>query len=319
MTTSLPLRDFGPDGLRTTGLGQGGAVIDRSSAADGVATVRAALDAGIRYFDTSPGYCDNESQTIFGQGLRGAGDDVVVATKVGYFEDPMDFRRPDAIARQIEDNLQRLGRDRVDLLQVHEANWSAWWKDGGGRTRISAAESYDFAGAPVFEALRRAKERGLCRYIGITGNVASEMSRVLRNVDPDTFLMAYNYDLVLRTAEAEAIPLAVEKKAVVILGAIFYAGRLVAPHPEWLESPPEWMDAELQARFRELYAIQRDSGLSLVELSVRFALAQPDASVVLVGTKTPAETMESVRAAEAGALPADLQRRIEALGLRRER
>jgi aryl-alcohol dehydrogenase-like predicted oxidoreductase len=319
MSEQLPIRKFGASGPETTALGQGGAVISRSSYADGVATIKGALEAGIRYFDTSPGYCDNESQLVFGEGLEGAGEDIMIATKLGYFRDSADFRRPEALRRQIEDDLRRLRRDRVDVLQVHEANWACWWKDGAGRERIGRAEDYDFAGAPVFDVLHEARAKGLCRYIGITGNVAREMTRVLQDVEVDTFLMAYNYDLILRTAEVEAIPLAKEKDAVLILGAIFYAGRLVEIHPEWLETPPDWMNETLRQRFARLYEIQRESGLGMVELCVRFALAQSDASVVLVGTKTPEETAESVRAAEAGPLPADVQKSIETLGLNMER
>ena len=314
---SLETRRFVPDGNLTTALGQGGAVINHESNAAGVRTIRAALDAGIRYFDTSPGYCGNESQGVFGEGLAGAGDDVMVATKLGYFDDPADFRRPDALRSQIEDNLRRMGRDSVDVLQVHEANWSAWWIDGGDRKRIGADGDYDFAGAPVFEVLREAKVKGLCRYFGITGNVAPEMSRVLRDVDVDTFLMAYSYDLIGREAETEAFPLVREKNATLILGAIFYAGRLVELHPEWIESPPDWMDDTLRDRFTRLYSIQRETGIPMVDLCVRFTLAQPDASVVLVGTKTPEETLQSVRAAEAGPLPDDVQAAIEELGVTR--
>jgi aryl-alcohol dehydrogenase-like predicted oxidoreductase len=297
----------------TTPLGLGGAVIIQDSFASGVDSVKAAYDLGVRYFDTSPGYCANESQRIFGAGLAGVGD-VMVATKLGYFENPADFRSPRALRAQIEDNLQRLGRDHVDVLQVHEANWACWWQDGIGRTQITDDGSYDFAGAPVFEVLSRAKEDGLCAYYGITGNVASQMSQVLADVDVDTFLMAFNYDLAIRNAEVEAIPLAKKKAATVILGAIFYGGRLIEPHPEWITNPPEWMDENLRKKFSKLYEIQGESGLSLVELGVRFTLSQPDVSVVLVGTKNPKETEECIRAADAGPLPSDLQTALEVLG-----
>ena len=312
---NLPTRVLGATGIETTAIGLGGAVITHESESAGVATVRAALEAGVRYFDTSPGYGAGRSQPVFGQGLGAAAHDVTVATKVGYFDDPADYRRPEAIRAQIEQSLRYLKREHVDVLQVHEANWSAWWVDGGGRSQIDPNAAYDFRGAPVFDALHQARHDGLCRTIGITGNVADQMTHVLRDVDVDTFLIAFNHDLVLRTARRTAIPLAVQKRAAVILGAIFYGARLVAVHPEWIESPPEWMTAAMVPAFKRLYELQRESGLSLVDLSVRFALAQPDVSVVLVGVKNEAELVESLRAAEAGPLPDDLQAEIEAIGL----
>jgi aryl-alcohol dehydrogenase-like predicted oxidoreductase len=169
------------------------------------------------------------------------------ATKVGYFEDPADFRRPAAIKRQIEDNPRRLRRDRVDLLQVHEANWSAWWQGGGGRERLSPEQRCDFAGAPVFDALRAAKAEGRCRFIGITGNVASEMTRALRNVAVDALLIAFNYDLVLRTAEAELLPLARENQV-----ALFAALLLCVTHETRAE---DWEAAFDRADRIRYYAV----------------------------------------------------------------
>ncbi len=320
MNTSLPIRPFGSTADRTTALGLGGAVLANSSYRDGVATVRRALELGVKYFDTSPGYCANESQLMMGEGLADAPDDIMVATKVGYFETPAGFRSEDEIKHQIEDNLKRLRRDSVDVLQVHEANWASWWDDHAeSRTaQISAGTAYEFADAPAIRVLRWAREQGLCRYIGITGNVSHQMTRILADVDVDTFLVAYSYDLIVRSAEADAIPLARSKDVVLILGAIFYGGRLVAPHPEWLTSPPEWMDADLRDRFDRLYRIQDESGIPLVEMAMRFALAQGDASVVLVGCARPREIEQLVEATLAGELPADAAREIANLGRRAE-
>ena len=291
-------------------------MLDRSSREDGVATVRRAVELGIRYFDTSPGYCGNDSQLIMGEGLAGAPDDVMLATKLGYFDTQADYRSEDALKRQVEDNLRRLRRDSVDVLQVHEANWESWWKDGvlTRGQRIADDERYRFADAPVMRVLRWARDQGLCRYIGITGNVARQISRVLAAVDVDTFLVAFNYDLIVRSAEIEAFPLAREKHVALILGAIFYGGRLIRPHDEWLTDPPDWMTPDVQEKFTRLYRIQNDARIPLVEMAVRFALTQADTSVVLVGCATPGEIEQSVEAASAGDLPDDVQRQIVELG-----
>ena len=316
MNASIPIRQFGRSSSHTTALGLGGAVLDRSSRDDGIATVRRAVELGIRYFDTSPGYCRNDSQLMMGEGLAGAPDDIMLATKLGYFDTQADYRSEDALKRQIEDNLRRLRRDSVDVLQVHEANWESWWSDGASSRgqQITDDEQYQFADAPVIRVLRWARDQGLCRYIGITGNVARQISRVLAAVDVDTFLVAYSYDLIVRSAEIEAFPLAREKGVALILGAIFSGGRLVRAHDEWITDPPEWMTPDLQERFARLYRIQEDARIPLVEMAVRFALSQSDTSVVLVGCATPAEIEQSVDAASAGNLPDDVQRRIVALG-----
>lgn len=316
MASTLPIRRFGQTDYETTAIGLGGAVLENSSFDDGVATVRRALELGVKYFDTSPMYCTGNSQLIMGEGLVDAPDDVMVATKIGYFDTPAGFRSEDEMKRQIEDNLKKLKRDSVDVLQAHEANWECWWKDGVASRgkQIVDSEQYEFADAPVMRVLRWAKEQGLCHKIGITGNVAHQMARILNDVDVDTFLVAFSYDLIVRAAEAEAFPLAREKNVVLLLGAIFYGGRLIRPREEWLTNPPEWMTAELQDKFARLYRIQKEASIPLVEMAVRFALAQQDTSVVLVGCARPSEIEQSVNAAIAGPLPDEIYREVLSLG-----
>jgi aryl-alcohol dehydrogenase-like predicted oxidoreductase len=226
--TPLPVRNFGDQADTPTVIGLGGAVIKNKSYSEGVATVRRARELGITYFDTSPGYAGNLSQPIMGEGLTGAGDEVMVAAKIGYFKNPGDYRTPAAIRSQIEDNLRLLGRDYVDVLQIHEANWVAWWQDGVEKATDSfdIDGTYDFDNSPGLETLRQAKRDGLCRHIGITGNRAQHMCHVLRNVSVDTFLLAFSYDPIIRYAEIDGFDLAAERRVTLILGAIFHADDL---------------------------------------------------------------------------------------------
>jgi aryl-alcohol dehydrogenase-like predicted oxidoreductase len=313
----LPKRNFGV-GDTPTVIGLGGAVLNNSSYEEGVATVRRALDLGITYFDTSPGYCGNLSQPIMGEGLAGASDEVMVATKVGYFPTADGFRSRDAIRAQIKSNLELLRRNSVDVLQMHEANWVGWWEDAVENPHANVDLSVDrnWDGAPALEVLREAKREKVCRYYGITGNRAPIMSHILDRAEMDTFLLAYSYDPIIRNAEDAAFDIVTRKGVTLILGAIFYGGRLTAVHPEWLSSPPAWMDLELRDRFHKLYTIQADLGISLIELSVRFVLAREEPSVILVGAAKPAELEESVQAVHDGPLPPDVYAEIEALGVR---
>ena len=64
----LPLRQFGHTGDHTTVIGLGGAVLTRKTYQAGVQTVRRAYELGVRYFDTSPGYCGNRAQPALGDG-----------------------------------------------------------------------------------------------------------------------------------------------------------------------------------------------------------------------------------------------------------
>jgi D-threo-aldose 1-dehydrogenase len=130
--------------LDFTRLGFGGAPLGNMnrvlSEAEAAATVEAAWDAGLRYFDTAPLYGHGLSETRIGRVLKGqARDDFLVSTKVGRMLEPcapgeeasgiyrgtpalrvrFDYSR-DGVLRSFEASLKRLGLDRVDILYVHD-------------------------------------------------------------------------------------------------------------------------------------------------------------------------------------------------------
>ncbi|HEX6787039.1 MAG TPA: aldo/keto reductase [Acidimicrobiales bacterium] len=94
---------------------------DRSTA---IATVRAALDAGVAWVDTAPFYGWGRAEEIVGEAVRGHRDEVVILTKCGTVRRPdgswADDGSPEAIRADLEASLIRLGTDRVDVLQLHD-------------------------------------------------------------------------------------------------------------------------------------------------------------------------------------------------------
>ncbi len=311
----METRPIGATGERVTVVGLGGAALDRQSLADGQATVRRALDLGVSYFDTAPAYGRRASQVIVGTVLEGRSERRVLATKVGYFGEPAAFRSPAAIRSQLYESLQALRMDSVDLIQVHMVEEAAWWTDAApaGESRLHGGEPYDFAGAPIFDVLHDAQDQGLCRFIGLTTDQARVMARVLPKVDVDVRLVAYGYNLMRRDTRA-VIHEARGRGIACVLGAVFKPWFL-AVRRDWLSSPPAFFTSEMLARLPRLYDIQRESGLSLVALTVRYLMRDPDVATILVGASTPKELEESVRAAEAGPLPDDLHDAVEALGV----
>ena len=72
-------------------------------------------------------YCRGASQAVLGEGLEGHKGDYLIATKLGYFAHPSRFHKREALLTQFEENLRLLRRDRVDTLQLHEADSHHWW------------------------------------------------------------------------------------------------------------------------------------------------------------------------------------------------
>ena len=94
---------------------------DRSTA---IATIRAALDAGITWVDTAPFYGWGRAEEIVGEAVRGRREEVVILTKCGTVRCPdrswAEDGSPEAIRADLEASLARLGTDRVDVLQLHD-------------------------------------------------------------------------------------------------------------------------------------------------------------------------------------------------------
>ena len=309
----LPLRPFGRTGESWPALGMGGgfpagfAGFDRS-----VETVRHALRLGVRYFDTSVMYRSGASQAILGEALAGQTEPHFLATKIGYFREARHFRSVEAMHVQLRENLRLLRRDSVDLLQVHEADWDNWWAD---RAEVDPGKlldlkgDYEFAHAPVIQFLREARARGLCRHIGITGNHARHLGRLVRELDGlDAVLVAYNYTPLTVTTREHVIPPAVAKGMAVVVAGLF---TFVNTLPKGWATEGSYLGPRSDAQLTQLQKLQRECGLPMAELALRFVAADARLSTILVGACQPAEIAQNVASFRHGPLPADLHAAVE--------
>src|SRR5579883_1028369 len=162
-------RDLGLTGLRVSALGFGcgavGGLMVRGEPDEQRRAVARALEAGVTYFDTAPLYGGGRSEENLGRTLRelGATDRVVIGTKVRLSRG--DLAAPiAAVRRSIESSLRLLGRDRVDLLQLHNPVLDR----APGRDDRDAL-GIETARGPVAEALAAVVQAGLARHIGFTG------------------------------------------------------------------------------------------------------------------------------------------------------
>jgi len=112
--------------------------------------IRLAYDLGVTYFDTAPAYGDGTSERIYGEALRGIPEDaILLATKVSFGD--YAFTR-----NSLEKSLKRLGRERIDLIQLHGTEYT---QDVCERILAKGGQ---------MEALEKAKEEGLVGHIGFT-------------------------------------------------------------------------------------------------------------------------------------------------------
>lgn len=147
----LPLRMLGSTGEKVTMLGLGGShisgVMDETMAER---VIEAAIEGGVRFFDTAESYNKGVSEERYGRLLNPKYRDIIfLMTKT-------QARTAEEVRERLEASLKRLNTDYVDLYQVHSVGSS---KDIDGRI-----------GGGVLEELLRLKESGKIRYIGFTGH-----------------------------------------------------------------------------------------------------------------------------------------------------
>ena len=173
----LARRKLGRTDVEVTQLGLGGAglgdLFDVVEDADAGATLQAAWDAGIRYYDTSPWYGRGQSEHRFGRALyRRPRADYVLSTKVGRlfraFHDAENFEHGfwrgglkfqhrfdysyDGVMRSFEDSLQRLGLPRIDLLLIHDLDISHHGTDARVTAYLTEAAQRRLSGADGTQA-----------------------------------------------------------------------------------------------------------------------------------------------------------------------
>jgi aryl-alcohol dehydrogenase-like predicted oxidoreductase len=319
-------RPLGGTGLSVSALGFGcgsiGGLMVRGDTAEQTRAVARALEAGITYFDTAPLYGSGRSEENLGRALHalGAWDRVVVGTKVRLA--PPDMEDPAAaIRRSVEQSLRLLGRDSVDLLQLHNAILSTPRESGGALTLEGVL-------GQVVGGLKRAVTDGLARHAGFTGlgdtDAVQAAARSGHFATVQSYFNAINPSAGFpgaRSGEqdfAGLIDTAAGAGLGVIAIRVMAAGALAA-QPERAAnagdpSAPLVAGGEYAAdlvRARALASLSAELGLDgPLELALRFALSKPGVSTALVGFSNVDQLESSIRWAERGPLPDGTIRRV---------
>ncbi|WP_416972989.1 aldo/keto reductase [Streptomyces sp. 4F14] len=270
-------------GYGAWGLGQGAWVgADDDS---GVRALHRALDLGVTFIDTARAY--DRSERVVGRALRERpGDDVYVATKAGPKVpvplaasglDPMETFPGAHLRESLETSLRELGRDHVDLLQLH--TWEDEWTGRGD----------------LLETVAALKQEGKIRHFGISvkDHQPENVLTVLRTGVLDTVQVIYN---IFEQAPADALLPACEEYGVgVIVRVALDEGALTGtvrpgvafPEGDWRnwyfrEERPAQVAGRVDALVAEL-------GIETAELpsvALRFALAGQGVSTVIVGMRS---------------------------------
>jgi D-threo-aldose 1-dehydrogenase len=294
------------------------------------ATVEAAWNDGIRYFDNAPFYGGGLAEIRMGVALAGKPrDDYVISTKVGRIvldeveaggrdngEKGNLFRhgRPnrvvndysaDATVRSIDDSLSRLKTDRVEIVFVHDVA-----QDFYGDSWL---EIFENARKGAFRALDRLRDEGVIKAWGLGVNRVEpiELLLALDEPRPDGFLLAGRYTLLDHDRALQRVmPMVTEQGLGIVVGGPYSSGALVGgPNFEYAPATPA-----IRAKVAAIKAIADRYGVSMKAAGLQFALANPAVAAVIPGASRPSRVAED-RAALSERVPTDFWRKLREAGL----
>ncbi|MGI5215547.1 aldo/keto reductase [Plantactinospora sp. CA-290183] len=309
----------GPLGLGTAGIGNLYTAVDGATAA---ATVHAAWDAGIRYFDTAPHYGLGLAERRLGAAVAGRPrQEYVVSTKVGRrlvrdpagagrrdesFDVPADHRRvwdfsAHGVRRCLAASLDRLGLDRVDLVLIHDP-------EDHQETAIEQA----------YPALHDLRAEGVIGAIGVGSKRGDVLHRFVRETDVDAVMLAGRYTLLEQPTLDGLLPACLDRGVSVLNVGVFNSGLLAVESPH-AGLPYDYGDAPgpMVDRARAIAEVCARYGTSLPAAALAFAGAHPAVASLVVGAQGAAQVERNARLAAAPPPPAPFWAELVERGLLR--
>jgi aryl-alcohol dehydrogenase-like predicted oxidoreductase len=308
-------RPLGSTGITVSALGFGcgavGGLFTRDAFDEQVAAAKRALDAGVTYFDTAAMYGNGASEQNLGRVLRelGAWDSVAVGTKVRLTAEEL-ADPATAVRRSLTNSLSRLGRDRVDLLQLHNSLGTPQ-QDG---PTLDDAKIEEINGA-----MRACVSEGLAGHVGFTG--LGDPPALHRTIGSRRFETVQSYFNAINPSSgyagtsggAQDFGGLIDAAAEVGIGVIairVMAGGAIAGPSDHVRSLGDLVPGSSYAtdaeRAEALAALARKLSLeSTAELGFRFVLAKPGVSTALIGFSDMDQLEQALRWTERGALDSD--------------
>ena len=303
----MEIRQLGNSELHVSSIGLGSVTFGREiNAEESFSVIDYAMDRNINLIDTAEVYSAGGSEKVLGQWLSRSSNrqKVVLGTKI---VPPLGRER---ILQVAEDSLRRLQTDVIDLYQLH---------------------AFD-ANTPLEEtmdALNTLVQQGKVRYLGCSNFDAWQICKALWIADVNDLApmvsVQPNYSLAIRDIEAELLPFCANQNIGVTsyspLGAGFLTGKYTktwtAPKGTRFDVMPDHWDIyendTSMRRMEGLRDIAAETGISMIQLALAWAIGQPGITSVLIGCRTLSHVDQAFQAEEMG-LTQELRDRLNALG-----
>ncbi|WP_461187998.1 aldo/keto reductase [Arthrobacter sp. Z4-13] len=269
------------------------------------ATVEAAWDAGIRYFDTAPHYGLGLSERRIGEVLAAKPrNEFILSTKVGRVlvpspatkdtKDPDGFDVPAGLRREwdpseagvrhsIEDSLERLGTGYIDIAYLHDPD----------------VYSMEDAVKSALPALEKVRAEGLVRAIGVGTNTAGAALQCIEAADLDLLMLAGRFTMLEQPGSdgrpgEGLLDRCLELGTGVVSVGVYNSGILAKPTlPSDAHYNYSQASEEILERARLLSRICDEHGVELPTAAIQFPFRHPAVVNVTVGASRPEQISES--------------------------
>jgi aryl-alcohol dehydrogenase-like predicted oxidoreductase len=274
-----------------------------SNDADGIATVLAALEAGVTLLDTGDFYGMGHNELLLSRALEGGRrESAFIQVKFGGQRDPsgrfVGFdASPAAVKSSLAYTLRRLGTDYVDLYQPARLD-----------PQVPIEETVG--------AIAEMVEAGYVRHIGLS-EMSAQTIRRAHATHPISALQI-EYSLIARSIEREILPTVRELGIAVTAYGVLSRGLMSDSAPALSGGDvrtrfPRFQEGNLehnQAVVAPLAEIARERGASMAELAIAWVLSRGEDIIPLIGARTPARLTQALGALRLE-LDADQLQRIE--------
>jgi len=302
--------DVGRSDVEVTRLGLGGAPLSGMVLADGLfggtsyedsqQIIKRAYDLGVLYFDTAPGYGAGRGEARYGHAIKGMErDELTISTKVARLLVPEDEANAEptgpegipnyvahldyskeAIHRSLQTSLERLGVDEVDIVYLHDADFSGQHSED------------DFAMG--LEALSELRSAGALKAIGMGMNEWQMTEKMMQRFDLDIILLAGRYTLLDQSALPSLMPLCQKKGVSVAIGGPYNSGIITQD----LDSPVtfDYSPASEQwiAKARRAKEVCERWGADIRAVALQFPFAHPAVATTIPGSGSVDELEQNV-------------------------
>jgi aryl-alcohol dehydrogenase-like predicted oxidoreductase len=277
--------------------------------AESMATIHAAIDAGVNFFDTADMYGVGANEILLGKAIAGRREGLVIATKFGNVRgEDGSFKgvngQPDYVIKACDASLKRLNIDVIDLYYQHRVDPSVPIEDTMG-------------------AMASLVKAGKVKHLGLSEASAATIRRA-HKVHPITALQT-EYSLWTRDLEAEILPTLRELGIGLVpyspLGRGFLTGSFKAaadvPEGDYRKNNPRFQDGNFErniALVKVIEQIAAETSVSAAQVALAWVLAQGDDVVPIPGTKRRTYLSQNIAAVDLVLTDAQLARLADVFG-----